>query len=166
MDFQRYPPPPYFFAYLNKLSNVDLLSPKSLRYNVSTVTVTFRLSILESLFVCFFFCFLPNSALLCEIKHLLANDWTINHEWSPPSLNQILVRYCPLSKLLLKRLYLCILQKTLYQRKRNDLQAATFEVVHHDTCTKRHCQETNAVELVQNEALNFFFTLNFISFSK
>lgn len=106
-----------------------------------------------------FFVFLPDSALLCEIKHLLAIDWTINHEWSPPSLNQILVRYCPLSKLLLKRLYLCILQKTLYQRKRNDLVAATFEVVHHDTCTKR--QETNAVELVQYEALIFFFHIKF-----
>lgn len=52
------------------------------------------------------------------------------------------------------------LKKPLYQRKRNDLVAATFEVVHHDTCTKR--QETNAVELVQYEALIFFFTLNFI----
>lgn len=71
----------------------------------------------------------------------------------------------PIIQAFVKTALFMYLKKPLYQRKRNDLVAATFEVVHHDTCTKR--QETNAVELVQYEALIFFFTLNFIiSFSK
>lgn len=60
----------------------------------------------------------------------------------------------PIIQAFVKTALFMYLKKTLYQRKRNDLVAATFEVVHHDTCTKR--QETNAVELVQYEALIFF----------
>lgn len=54
---------------------------------------------------------------------------------------------------------------TLDQRKQKDQPAAIFDMIHYGTCTKRHCRETNAEELV-NTKLGYFFFSHQISYIK